>query len=127
VLASGTSSPEGRRRPDRRSRPGPSQLDPGSGGPDNDFTNRKTTFMTGKLLHLARMLKDAAASRPMATSGQNGTSTAASTSRTLSPADQPRASKLLVPVFRATSHELRGAFWNSSAFSSIADRCFFAC
>ena len=39
--------------------PGPSYLDPGSGGPDNDFTNRNTTFMTWNLLHLARMLKDA--------------------------------------------------------------------
>ena len=28
-------------------------------GPDNDFTNRNTTFMTWNLLHLARMLKDA--------------------------------------------------------------------
>ena len=39
--------------------PGPSYLDEGSGGPDNDFTNRNTTFMTWNLLHLARMLKDA--------------------------------------------------------------------
>ncbi len=39
--------------------PGPSYLDPGSGGPDNDFTNRYTTFMTWNLLHAARMLKDA--------------------------------------------------------------------
>jgi multimeric flavodoxin WrbA len=39
--------------------PGPSYLDPGSGGPDNDFTNRNTTFMTWNLLHLARMLNDA--------------------------------------------------------------------
>ncbi|MGI9023914.1 MAG: flavodoxin family protein [Acidimicrobiales bacterium] len=39
--------------------PGPSYLDPGSGGPTNDFTNRNTTFMTWNLLHLARMLKDA--------------------------------------------------------------------
>ncbi len=38
--------------------PGPSYLDPGSGGPENDFTNRNTTFMTWNLLHLARMLKD---------------------------------------------------------------------
>jgi multimeric flavodoxin WrbA len=38
--------------------PGPSYLDPGSGGPANDFTNRNTTFMTWNLLHLARMLKD---------------------------------------------------------------------
>jgi multimeric flavodoxin WrbA len=34
-------------------------LDPGSGGHENDFTNRNTTFMTWNLLHLARMLKDA--------------------------------------------------------------------
>jgi len=39
--------------------PGPSYLDPGSGGPENDFTQRNTTFMTWNLLHLARMLKDA--------------------------------------------------------------------
>jgi multimeric flavodoxin WrbA len=39
--------------------PGPSYLDAGSGGPDNDFTNRNTTFMTWNLLHVARMLKDA--------------------------------------------------------------------
>ncbi|PBC75685.1 hypothetical protein BX265_0359 [Streptomyces sp. TLI_235] len=34
--------------------PGPSYLDEGSGGPENDFTNRNTTFMTWNLLHLAR-------------------------------------------------------------------------
>jgi multimeric flavodoxin WrbA len=39
--------------------PGPSYLDPGSGGPKNDSTNRNTTFMTWNLLHLARMLRDA--------------------------------------------------------------------
>jgi len=39
--------------------PGPSYLDPGSGGPQNDFTNRNTTFMTWNLLHLARMLRNA--------------------------------------------------------------------
>ncbi len=39
--------------------PGPSYLDDGSGGPENDFTNRNTTFMTWNLLHMARMLKDA--------------------------------------------------------------------
>lgn len=37
--------------------PGPSYLDEGSGGPQNDFTQRNTTFMTWNLLHLARMLK----------------------------------------------------------------------
>jgi len=36
--------------------PGPSYLDEGSGGPDNDFTQRNTTFMTWNLLHLARLL-----------------------------------------------------------------------
>jgi multimeric flavodoxin WrbA len=41
--------------------PGPSYLDEGSGGPQNDFTRRNTTFMTWNLLHLARMLKDAGA------------------------------------------------------------------
>ena len=39
--------------------PGPSYLDAGSGGPENDFTNRNTTFMTWNLMHLARMVKDA--------------------------------------------------------------------
>jgi len=37
--------------------PGPSYLDEGSGGPENDFTQRNTTFMTWNLLHLARMLR----------------------------------------------------------------------
>lgn len=39
--------------------PGPSYLDPKSGGPENDFTQRNTTFMTWNLLHMARMIKDA--------------------------------------------------------------------
>jgi multimeric flavodoxin WrbA len=39
--------------------PGPSYLDPGSGGPENDFTNRNAAFMTWNLLHLARIIKDA--------------------------------------------------------------------
>lgn len=38
--------------------PGPSYLDNGSGGPENDFTNRNTTFMAYNLLHMARMLKE---------------------------------------------------------------------
>lgn len=38
--------------------PGPSYMDPGSGGPENDFTNRNTTFLVWNCLHLARMLKD---------------------------------------------------------------------
>jgi multimeric flavodoxin WrbA len=39
--------------------PGPSYLDPGSGGPENDFTNRNTTFMAWNLMHMARMVRDA--------------------------------------------------------------------
>ena len=39
--------------------PGPSYLDEGSGGPQNDFTQRNVTFMTWNLLHMARMLTDA--------------------------------------------------------------------
>ena len=31
--------------------PGPSYLDEGSGGPENDFTNRNTAFMTWNLMH----------------------------------------------------------------------------
>jgi multimeric flavodoxin WrbA len=38
--------------------PGKSYADEGSGGPENDFTNRNTTFMTWNLMHTARMLKD---------------------------------------------------------------------
>jgi multimeric flavodoxin WrbA len=37
--------------------PGPSYADAGSGGPENEFTQRNTTFMTWNLLHLAAMLK----------------------------------------------------------------------
>ena len=46
--------------------PGPSYLDPGSGGPSNDFTNRNTTFMTWNLLHLAGCCATQAASQPTA-------------------------------------------------------------
>lgn len=38
--------------------PGPSYLDAGSGGPENDFANRNATFMTWNILHLARLLQD---------------------------------------------------------------------
>lgn len=37
--------------------PGPSYLDEGSGGPENDFTNRNTTFMTWNMMHLAKTLQ----------------------------------------------------------------------
>jgi len=39
--------------------PGPSYGDEGSGGPDNDFTQRNTTFMTWNLMHMARLLREA--------------------------------------------------------------------
>ncbi len=38
--------------------PGPSYMDENSGGPENEFTNRNTTFMTWNLMHLAKQLKD---------------------------------------------------------------------
>ncbi|MGB3150396.1 MAG: flavodoxin family protein, partial [Maribacter sp.] len=38
--------------------PGPSYLDEESGGKNNEFTNRNTTFMTYNMLHLAKMLKE---------------------------------------------------------------------
>lgn len=38
--------------------PGPSYLDEGSGGPENDFTQRNATFMAWNLMHVARLLKD---------------------------------------------------------------------
>ncbi len=37
--------------------PGPSYKDENSGGPENDFTNRNTTFMTWNLMHMARLLQ----------------------------------------------------------------------
>lgn len=39
--------------------PGPSYADPDSGGPENDFTQRNTTFMTWNLMHMARLLREA--------------------------------------------------------------------
>lgn len=38
--------------------PGPSYLDEGSGGPENEFTNRTVTFMSWNLMHMARMLRE---------------------------------------------------------------------
>ncbi|RKN75130.1 flavodoxin family protein [Ulvibacterium marinum] len=38
--------------------PGPSYLDEESGGKENEFTNRNTTFMTYNILHLAKALKE---------------------------------------------------------------------
>ncbi len=39
--------------------PGPSYADPGSGGPENEFTRRNTTFMAWNLMHVAAMIKRA--------------------------------------------------------------------
>ena len=70
--------------------PGPSYLDPGSGGPENDFTNRNTTFMTWNL-HApgARCSKTPAGCRGTATSARSGTPAPGSTSRTRSTAAEP--------------------------------------
>jgi len=38
--------------------PGPSYADEGSGGPENDFTNKNSTFLAWNCMHVARMLKD---------------------------------------------------------------------
>jgi multimeric flavodoxin WrbA len=38
--------------------PGLSYLDEGSGGPENDFTNRNTVFMSWNAMHLAALLKE---------------------------------------------------------------------
>ena len=37
--------------------PGPSYMDEGSGGPQNEFTQRNSTFMAWNLMHMAAMLK----------------------------------------------------------------------
>lgn len=39
--------------------PGPSYLDEGSGGPENDFTQRNTRIMAWNLMHVASLLKQA--------------------------------------------------------------------
>ncbi|HUG99002.1 MAG TPA: flavodoxin family protein [Gammaproteobacteria bacterium] len=39
--------------------PGPSYADEDSGGPQNDFTQRNTTFMSWNLMHMARLLREA--------------------------------------------------------------------
>ena len=39
--------------------PGPSYCDEDSGGPENQFTQRNTAFMTWNLMHFAKLLKDA--------------------------------------------------------------------
>ena len=39
--------------------PGPSYLDAGSGGPENEFTQRNTSIMTWNLMHMAALLRDA--------------------------------------------------------------------
>jgi multimeric flavodoxin WrbA len=38
--------------------PGPSYLDPGSGGPQNAWTTRNTVFLAWNVLHMARAVKD---------------------------------------------------------------------
>ncbi|WP_375001698.1 flavodoxin family protein [Aeromicrobium sp. CTD01-1L150] len=38
--------------------PGPSYLDEGSGGPENDFTRRNVRIMSWNLMHVARLLRE---------------------------------------------------------------------
>lgn len=38
---------------------GASYADEGSGGPENELTQRNTTFMTGNLMHMALLLESA--------------------------------------------------------------------
>ena len=59
---------------------GPSYLDPGSGGPDNDFTSRNTTFMTWNLCTWPACSRTLAASPRTATSARHGMPASASTS-----------------------------------------------
>lgn len=70
--------------------PGPSYLDEGSGGPNNDFTNRNTTFMTWNLLHLALVLRDEGGFPAHAISAPAGTPVVATTSPTRSTAEVRR-------------------------------------
>ena len=69
--------------------PGPGYLDEGSGGPENDFTNRNTTFMTWNLLHYARMLKDAGGIPAYGNHRMNGKPARASILKTRNTADRP--------------------------------------
>jgi multimeric flavodoxin WrbA len=39
--------------------PGPSYLDPDSGGPENEFTNQTLATMSWNLMHMATMLREA--------------------------------------------------------------------
>ena len=63
--------------------PGPdtSYLAPGSGGPRNDLTDRNRISVTGNLLHLARMIKDAGVFQPTVVSDHLGSLVADLTSR----------------------------------------------
>lgn len=53
--------------------PGPSYLDTGSGGPDTDFTNRNTTFMTWNSCTSHGCQRTLEASQPKAINGLPGT------------------------------------------------------
>ena len=68
--------------------PGPSYLDPGSGGPENDFTNRNTTFLAWNLMHSRGCSRTLAAFPRTATRRACGTRAAASTSPTPTTAER---------------------------------------
>lgn len=57
----------------RATGPEASRLNPGSGGPETDFTNRSTTIKTRNLLHTGHRLKDAGGIPRTRTCGSRGT------------------------------------------------------
>jgi len=72
----------GRRGVDRSDRPRPLRTStPGSGGPENDFTNRNTTFMTFNLMHVAAMLNHNGGIPAFGISGESGMRDAGTTPR----------------------------------------------
>ena len=70
--------------------PGRSYLDPGSGGPENDFTTATPPSRPGTSCTWGRCSSGPAVSRPTATSARSGGPAADSTSRTPSTAETDR-------------------------------------
>lgn len=75
--------------------PGPSYLDEGSGGPQNDFTQRNVTFMSWNLMHLAVLLRGAGGVPAYGNQRSAWDAEPASTTRTPSTAD--RGSRAIAP------------------------------
>ena len=106
--------------------PGPSYLDPGSGGPENDFTNRNTTFATWNLLHMARMLKDAGGIPAHGNQRSEWDAGAASTSPTRSTGEGPgqprgRLKHTRVPT-AASANQIRPPWASTMARQMVRPR-----